>query len=162
MVVIERSRIEAMLLRLDRWWSGLSVRERVLVGVMGTLLAAVVLVYGVVKPVQAARAQARADIRTYETLNARIRAAGTLTPGAPRRSGSPEQIVTQAAQGFGLSITATPVAGGVRATVAQGSYENVVGWIADVSRASRLGVVRSEIVRRPEPGMVTAAVEFAE
>ncbi|WP_033921349.1 type II secretion system protein GspM [Sphingomonas sp. 37zxx] len=159
--IIERSRIEGALLRLDSWWSGLTQRERILVAVLGALLAGVVLVYGVVKPIQAARAQAQADIRTYETLNARIRAAGTLTPGGTRREGPPEAIVTGAAEGFGLVPTVTPIEGGVRAVVTDASYDNVVGWIAEVSRSSALGVVRTDIVRRPTPGHVTATVEFA-
>ncbi|UZK70509.1 type II secretion system protein M [Sphingomonas sp. S1-29] len=160
--IIERSRIESALLRLDTWWSGLTQRERLLVSILGTLLAAVVLVYGVIKPIQDARAEAQADIRTYETLNARIRAAGTLTPNATRREGPPEAIVTGAAQGFGLAPTVTPIEGGVRAAVTDASYDNVVGWIAEVSRSSALGVVRTDIVRRPTPGHVAATIEFAQ
>ena len=56
---------------LSLWWAGLSLQERVLVGVLATLLGLAVLIYGVVKPLQAARADAIADIRGFETLNAR-------------------------------------------------------------------------------------------
>ncbi|GAA0735000.1 type II secretion system protein GspM [Sphingomonas japonica] len=159
--VIERSGIEATLLRLDRWWSGLSGRERVLVSVLATLLAIAVLVFGVIKPLQAARAQAIADIRTFEGLNARLRAVGTIAPQAARRTGAPEAIVLQAANGFGLTATTTPDAGGVRAVVADGSYDSVVNWIADVAGSSSLAPVRVQITRRAEPGRVAAQVDFA-
>ena len=52
------------LARLRDSWAGLSPRERVAVGVLGALLAVALLVYGVVTPLQAARAQALSDIRS--------------------------------------------------------------------------------------------------
>ncbi|TKD53115.1 type II secretion system protein GspM [Sphingomonas baiyangensis] len=159
--IIERDRIEAALARLDAWWSGLTRRERILVGTLSALLFAVVLVYGVVRPVQDARGEARADIRTYETLIARVRAAGTLGAQAPRRTGTPDQIVAGAAQQFGLAVTTAPEGAGVRATLVEGQYDAVVNWLAEVSRSSALGIVRAEIVRRPTPGMVAATVDFA-
>jgi general secretion pathway protein M len=73
-------------------------RERMMLGVLGALLLAAVLVFGVIKPLQSARAEALADIRTYETLTARIRAAGTLgavdTEAARAR---PRQVVSSSA-----------------------------------------------------------------
>ena len=57
-----------------------------------------------IKPLQASRAQSIADIRTYETLNARINAADALgaPAGPPPRTGAPADILTQSAQSFGL------------------------------------------------------------
>lgn len=153
--------LDAALIRFDAWWGNLSRRERLMFGVLGALLAGVVLVYGVVKPIQAARAQALADIRTYETLNARIRAAGTLAPAsAPRRQGTPAAVVTSAATGFGLVADAQPVPGGIRATVADGSYESVMTWLADLGTTSSLRVRRVSIQRRPAPSRVSATVDF--
>lgn len=153
--------LDAALIRFDGWWSNLSRRERILLGVLGALLAGVVLVYGVVKPIQAARAQALAEIRTYETLSARIRAAGTLTPASgPRRQGAPASVVSAAATSFGLVATTEPIPGGVRATIADGSYESVMAWLADLGASSSLGARRVAIQRRPAPGRVSATVDF--
>ncbi len=156
-------RLEAAIARFEAWWTTLSPRERVLLTVLGLLLAGAVLVYGVVKPLQAARAEAQADIRTYETLSARIRAAGTLQPQTPgqRRTGSPTEIVQAAAQAQALTVAVEPAGGGVRAVVSEGEYAKVVNWLADVNRSSGLAVTSARIARRPTAGMVEAQVSFA-
>lgn len=155
--------LDAGLTRLSLWWDGRPPRERMLLGVLGALLAAVVLVYGVIKPLQSARAEALSDIRTYETLTARIRAAGTLgAQTAPRRQGPPIQLVSGAAGNFGLTVVPQPVPGGVRATIANGNYDSVMGWLADLAASSDLRVKRLNLQRLPTPGHVSASVEFAQ
>ena len=160
--IIELPAVEAAWLRARTWWDGLSPRERVLVGTLGALLAIAILVFGVVKPLQAARAAALADIRTYETLNARIRAAGTLGPSTlpAQRTGAPEDILNQSAAAFGLVIQVEAVPGGVRATVPEGNYEAVVNWMADIARTSSLTATRVDLQRRDVPGRVFASVEY--
>jgi general secretion pathway protein M len=153
--------LDAALIRFDAWWSGLSRREQMLVGVLGVLLALAVLVYGVVKPLQAARADALADIRTYETLSARIRAAGTLTTTrAPRRQGPPAQVASSSAGAFGLVVTPEAIPGGVRVTIADASYDSLMAWLADLSGTSDLRVRRLSIQRRPTAGRVSASVDL--
>ncbi|WNO54792.1 type II secretion system protein GspM [Stakelama saccharophila] len=154
--------LEGRFARFDAWWRALSQRERVLLGTLAVLVAAVVLVFGVVKPIQAARADAIADIRTYETLNARIRAAGTLTTAqAPRRTGTPESIVAAAASAVGLSPTTQGTATGIRASVAAAPYDAVVRWVDDVTRSSALSVTNAKISRSEGAGRVDAVVDFA-
>ncbi|WP_448661322.1 type II secretion system protein GspM [Sphingomonas sp. CJ20] len=153
--------LDAALLRFDSWWEARAPRERMLIGVLGALAALVVVVFGVVKPLQAARAQALADIRTYEMLSARIRAAGTLTTAkAPRRVGAPEKVANDAAAAFGLAVTAEPIAGGARVTVADATYDSVLAWLADLAGTSDLRVRRLSIVRRPAAGRVSASVDL--
>jgi general secretion pathway protein M len=160
-VITRLPALEAALLRFDTWWSGLSRRERVMAAGLGTLLAVVVLVYGVVKPLQAARADALADIRTYETLSARVRAAGTLTAApAPRRQGPPAQVATSSATAFGLVAAPQAIPGGTRVTIADASYDSLMAWLADLSATSDLRVRRLSIQRRPSPGRVSASVDF--
>jgi general secretion pathway protein M len=156
-----RSRLEAGLARFDAWWSTLSQRERKLVGSLAALLVLLVAVYGVVKPIQAARADARADIRQYETLNARIRAAGTLPPAQPLAAGPPDTVIAAAAARAGIAVQTVPlVAGGFRGTVADGTYDGVIRWIDEVARTTTLGVRQVSIVRGTAPGHVSATVEF--
>lgn len=154
--------LDAAIVRFDAWWDARSPRERVMLAVLALLLGGVVLVYGVVKPVQAMRAQAIADIFTYETLNARIRAAGALTPGrAPARTGAPAEVVTGAAASAGLTATTASIPGGVRATVADANYDSVMAWLADIGGSSSLTIRAVSIQRRPSPGRVSATVDFA-
>lgn len=151
-----------IVVRLTAWWAGLTRREQVMVGGLCIVLAALVLVFGVVKPLQAARAQALADIRTYDTLKARVRAAGTLgtAPGPAPRTGAPADVVTASANSFNLTAQTEPTPGGVRATIAEGGYDAVMNWLADIARTSSLSVTRVDIRKRPAPGMVSATVEF--
>jgi general secretion pathway protein M len=152
---------EAALIRFDNWWSGLSRRERVLVSVLGGLLAIAALVFGIIKPLQAARAEAVADIRTYETLSARIRAAGTLTTArTPRRQGPPPAVASSSAAAFGLVVAPEAIPGGVRVAIADASYDSLMAWLADLSASSDLRVRRLSIQRRPAPGRVSASVDF--
>ncbi len=160
--IVEMPAIDAARVRFVTWWEGLSPRERVLVGILATLLALAVLVFGVVRPLQAARAQALADIRTYETLNARILAAGTLGPQVPQRTGPAIGILTQSAAGFGLTVQVEAVPGGARATIADAPYDAVMNWLADVARTSNLRATRVGLARTAAPGRVTGVVEFGE
>ncbi|WP_213982707.1 type II secretion system protein GspM [Sphingomonas sp. dw_22] len=155
--------LDVALIRFDAWWSGLSRREHVMFGVLAALLAGLVLVFGVIKPLQSARAEALSDIRTYETLTARIRAAGTLGASAtPRRQGTAAQVVSGSASSFGLVATPEAIPGGVRATIADGTYDSLMAWLADLSASSDLRVRRLSIVRRPAAGRVSASVDFAQ
>lgn len=153
--------LDAALIRFDSWWDGLSPRERILVAVLGTLLASAVLVFGVIKPLQSARAAALADIRTYETLTARVRAAGTLTATrTPRRQGAPAQVASNSATSFGLVAAPEAIPGGIRVTVADASYDTLLAWLADLGASSDLRVRRISIQRRPTAGRVSASVDF--
>ncbi|MES2338855.1 MAG: type II secretion system protein M [Pseudomonadota bacterium] len=160
--IIELPAIDAALLRLNDWWSGLTARERIMVGSLGALLATLVLVFGIVRPLQASRAESLADIRTYETLSARVRAAGSLGPpaGPPPRTGAPADIVTQSAQGFGLTPQVEAMPGGIRVTIPEASYDSVLNWMADVARTSGLVATKVDLQKRGPPGRVFAQVEY--
>jgi general secretion pathway protein M len=161
LVIARLPTLDAALIRFDSWWSGLSRREQVLVAVLGTLLGLTVLVFGLVKPLQAARADALADIRTYETLSARIRAAGTLTTArTPRRQGPPAQVATSSATAFGLTVAPEVIPGGIRVIVVDASYDSLMAWLADLSASSDLRVRRISIQRRSSPGRVSASMDF--
>lgn len=151
-----------IIVRTIDWWGGLTQRERILVGTLGTILLLAVLIYGIIKPLQASRAASIADIRTYETLNARINAAPGLgaPAGPPPRTGSPGEILTQSAQGFGLQVQVEATPNGVRATVPDAAYDSVVNWMADVARTSSLTATRVDLQKRGPPGRVFAQVEY--
>lgn len=159
--IIRLSAFESAIARFDAWWDARAPRERVMLSVLGVLIGGVVLVYGVIFPLQNARAKAFADIRTYETLNARLRAAGTLTPQkAAPRAGPPAEVINSSATGFGIAPQVTTIPGGVRAIIADASYDGLVGWLADLGASTKLTVRRVTLTRRPVPGRVSAVVDF--
>lgn len=151
--------------KIAAWWSGLSTRERWMVGSLGAIFGALFLVFAVVQPLQAARADALADIRTYETLTARVRAAGTLVPRGSQpqqRSGSPAEAAQAAAGEAGIAANIAPGGAGLTAQVAEAPYEAVVGWIANVERTTPLRARRVELRKGGAAGRVSASVEFAQ
>jgi len=153
--------LDAALIRLDAWWLARSSRERWMLGGLALFLAAFVLVFGVVKPLQSARASALQDIRTYETLAARVRAAGTLSAGQPRRrQGAPSEVILGSAPSFGFTPSVSPISGGARATIADASYDSVLAWLADLSATSSLRITRVDIQKAAAPGRVSATVDF--
>ncbi len=161
-VIVARSvRLEAALLRFDAWWSARSRRERVLLGILAALAGLFVAVQLVARPILAARADAFADIRQFETLNARIRAAGRLSATTVTAPLAPDAAVTGAAQRASIVATTQATPGGVRATVADAPYDAVIAWIADATRSGALGIRSASITRRQTPGRVAATVEFA-
>lgn len=142
------------------FWSQRSRRERVLIAVAGALALLVVTMTLIVRPLQSARAQAIADIRTYETLSARIRAAGPGFTGARRREGAPEAVIAASAAEFGLAARPTAEAGMIRVAVADAPFESLVRWIAEVERSTDLRVRRIRIETNGAPGRVSAAMSF--
>lgn len=150
-----------VIVRVTDWWGGLTPRERILVGTLGALLALAILIFGVIKPMQASRAASLADIRTYETLNARINAADALGPpaGPPPRTGAPADMVMQSAQGFGLQVQVEATPTGMRATVPDASYDAAINWMADVARTTGLVATRVDLQKRGV-GRVFAQVEY--
>ena len=46
---------------MKNWWTGLTLREQLLIGAAGALLAILIVWYGIVSPLLTARADARLD-----------------------------------------------------------------------------------------------------
>jgi len=156
-----RPAIESAIARFDGWWSVRSQRERVMLSVLAAILAILILVFGVIGPLQNARAKALADIRTYETINARLRAAGPLQArAAPARTGVPSIVISESAASFGLSPRVEAVPGGFRAILTDVPYDSVVSWLGDIGATTKLTVRQVSIQRGAAAGHVSATVGF--
>lgn len=143
----------------DRWWGRLSIRERRMVAGLALILTLVALVFLVVRPLQAARAEALADIRLHETLNARILAAGRLDAAQAAPAGSPDQLVQQAAGQMGAAFTVQ--GDGYVLTLTNADYALLIGQLGQVTRGGGLAVTRADLVRGNAPGRVSGTVELA-
>jgi general secretion pathway protein M len=129
------------------WWSERSVREQVLLGSLAALAMAALLLVVVVRPLEAARARAAADIRTYDMLAMRLKAAG---PGlaTARHRGPPASIVAEIAASSGLTVQRVePEGGRLRVVFADGSFEGVLRFVAELERTSALRVSEAQIER---------------
>lgn len=143
-------------------WSARNRREQLLLMVLGALALVAVLLKLVIAPLQAARTTALADIRTAETLSARLRAVGpALGPGpaVTPRSGDPASIIASSAAEFGLPVQQQPAANGsIRITLTDASFDAVIRWLAELERSSRLRLSEIRLDRRPASGIVAGEV----
>lgn len=145
------------------WWRGLSARERLMLTILGALLALAILVLLIVKPMLAARAEAIGDIRTYAALNARLRSAvpGAPAAGAAQLSGPPATVVQTAAGQAGVPIVRSQAEGTrTRAIVDEASFPAVVQWLALLDTQAGVRIAETRIARRPTPGMVSVTLLF--
>ena len=144
--------------KLIAWWAARSRREQWLLGTLAVLAGLWLLITALVQPMLAARAQARNDIRTYESLNARLRGAGSLATATaqPQMSGSPATILSSTGAQFGLVPVVAGEGATLRVTIADAPYESVLRWIAAFEGSSTLRVIRLRVARRPTSGFVSA------
>ncbi len=142
---------------LSAWWAERSTRERRLLTALAAVAVVALLLIAVVRPLQAARGRALADIRTYQTLAARLRAAGPRGPAVPLRTGDPAAIVASSAAGAGLSPLVAPGPGGTVATLTAAPYDATLRWIADLEATSALRVDDLSVTPAA-PGLVDARV----
>jgi general secretion pathway protein M len=160
--IVRTPAVESAIARFDAWWNDRSPRERLMLGGLAALFAILILVFGMIGPLQNARAKALADIRTYETINARLRAAGPLgaRPVGPARTGAPAQVLSVSAATFGLSPRVEDAPGGVRATLTDVPYDSLVSWLGDLGATAKLRVRRVSLQRGASAGHVNATIGF--
>ncbi|WP_448657679.1 type II secretion system protein GspM [Sphingomonas sp. CJ99] len=152
--------LDRALIAFDRWWAGRSTRERQAVSVLAVILAVAVLIFLIIKPLQAARADALADIRLYETLNARMLAAGRLDPTQAQPTLPPDQLLQQAAGQIGASVA--PSGDQFVLTMTDADYGQLIAQLSTVTGQAGLSVVRADLVRTSSPGRVSGTVELAK
>lgn len=156
--IAEPPYISAARERLLGWWAQRNPRERLLIALFGTLAGAALAVTLVLQPLLAAKARARADLRAYELVIARLRgAAPAIRSQQDRRTGSPGEIVATSAAQFGIALQRSEAAGdGVHVIVAGADFDSLARWLADIERTGGIGVRSIRLERLSAPGMVDA------
>jgi len=146
---------------LRAWWAARSQRERVLLGVLGGLAVAALLLLAVVRPLQDAKGQALAEIRTYQALTGQLRAVGRQGAGPAPRTGPPAELATRTASEAGLAVaSAAPDGGGVAVTLADAPYDAVLRWVAETEARTPLRLAVIAIQPGRAPGLVAARAVF--
>lgn len=136
------------------WWSGLSLRERVLVGIAGTLLGGLVGWFLIYVPLQNALASAHAAhaaaLDRQAAVASRIAAltAGGRDAAMPASSAPVSQIASQAAAEAGLPLTRNDPAGndGAAIAISAGRSAAVLAMLATLERQ---GIGTSDFIMRP-------------
>jgi general secretion pathway protein M len=144
------------------WWSDRSQREQRLLSVLAVIGIIALLLVAVVRPLETARARATADIRTYDMLAMRLRAAGP-GQGAAARRGPPASVVAASAGATGVNVQRVePEGGRLTVVLADAPFDAVLRFVADLERTSALRISEARIEASPSgPGLVSARFVLA-
>jgi general secretion pathway protein M len=152
--------------RSRNWWIERSLREQALIGGLAAVAMFTVMLVGVIAPLRDLRAGAYDELHNAAILEAQLRqgggSGGESSPRGAIRRGTASAILTDSAAAARLSIQRMePEGGNTRVELGDAPFSQVVTWIADVERNSRLRVQQSQIDRKGAPGVVSASFVFS-
>jgi general secretion pathway protein M len=157
--------------KLRAWYTSLQQREqRVVVG--GAIaLALIILVGGILLPLQSAVFNAaksgetkREDLAWMRANAAEIRAAGTQFPTVTGAE-PPVVLVDRVGREAGLASAlrgTQPNATGVRVQLEAAPFDTMLGWLDTLDRRYGLAIESITIDRNGAPGMVNASITFSQ
>jgi general secretion pathway protein M len=151
---------------LPQWFESLQPRERRMVTIGGAL-AAVLLVFGVLLPLDhsVARAHERlerkqADLAWMRSVAPRLAGVGPIVAPASQRSLI--VVVDNAAReaGLGTALTSSEPSGqgGLRVRLDNAQFDTLVGWIARLSEQHGIRVESATVDAAGPPGVVNAGI----
>jgi general secretion pathway protein M len=161
-----------MMDRLRTWYAGLSQREQRLVAVGSVVLGILLLVGGLLLPLQSAVSTAvqrsqmhRADLEWMRANAAEIRS-GALT--LPRETGeAPVVLVDRVGRENGLANafrgTQPSVGGrGVRVQLEAAPFDTMITWLATLEQHYGLTIDTVTVERAAKPGIVNASITLTQ
>ncbi len=155
-----------MMQRFQQWYRGLAEREQRFV-LFGGIAAIVVMLAGVILPLNGSISQARQRVATKQVDLAFIQnAMPQLQAAGPAvNAATPDTIVvlidTSAREGgLGKSLSSSQPTGdgGVRLRLDQAPFDGIVAWLARLSQQHGVRVESAEVEAAGEPGLVNAGL----
>jgi general secretion pathway protein M len=157
-----------LILKLKAWYAGLQEREQRVVGIGAVALALLLVVGGILLPLQSAVSNAvkrtetkREDLAWMRANAAEIQGAGGVLLGA----GEPPVVVVDRVgreSGLGTSLRGTQPSGtGVRVQLEAAPFDTLITWLASLDQRYGLAVESITVDRAARPGMVNANITFA-
>lgn len=156
--------------KLRAWFAGLQEREQRVVAVGAVLLALIVLVGGILMPLQSAvsgavRANAtkREDLEWMRVNAAEIRGAGNALPADTGEA--PVVLVDRVGResGLGSALRGTqPNATGVRVQLEAAPFDTMISWLDTLDTRYGFALESITVDRGAAPGMVNASVTFTK
>jgi general secretion pathway protein M len=153
--------------KLKAWYAGLQEREQRMVGLGAVVLALLLLVGGILLPLQSAvstavkRTQARRDDLAWIRENVpEIVAAG---PALADTSEAPLVVVDRVGRevGLGSALKGTQPSGtGVRVQLEAASFDTLINWLATLDQRYGLAIESITVDRAARPGTVNANITF--
>ncbi len=156
--------------KLQAWYAGLEQREQRMVAIGGVAVAFLILVMGILLPLQSAvssaasrNANKREDLAWMQENAAEIRAAGNQLPADTGEA--PVVLVDRVGREAGLAAAlrgTQPSGTGVRVQLEAAPFDTLVNWLATLDERYGLSIESITVDRAPRPGMVNANVTFAQ
>ena len=156
--------------KLRAWFAGLEPREQRVVAVGAVLLGLIVLVGGILMPLQSALSRARqateskrADLAWMRVNASEVRTAGSAL--AADTGEAPVVLVDRVGReaGLGGALRGTqPNATGGRVQLEAAPFDTVISWLDTLDTRYGFALESISVDRGAAPGMVNASVTFTQ
>ncbi|MEO7207575.1 MAG: type II secretion system protein M [Steroidobacteraceae bacterium] len=157
--------------KLKAWYAGLQQREQRVVAVGAVALGLIILIGGILLPLQAAVSRSlkgnetrREDLAWMRVNAPEIRARGADIPADTGEA--PVVLVDRVGREVGLASslrgTQPNTTGGVRVQLEAASFDTVIAWLDTLDRRYGLAIESITVDRTPAPGLVNASISFSQ
>jgi general secretion pathway protein M len=154
--------------KIRAWYAGLQQREQRVVAVGGVILAVMILVLGILMPLQSAVSSAvkrnetkREDLAWMQVNAPVIRASGNVLPA--NTGEAPVVTVDRVGRESGLASAlrgTQPNGNGVRVQLEAAPFDTMVIWLATLDERYGLAIESITLDRTARPGVVNASITF--
>lgn len=157
--------------KLKAWYQSLQPREQRVVAIGAVALALIVLIGGILLPLQSAVTRAakgtdtrREDLAWMKANGPEIRARGAEIPADTGEAPVVlvDRVGREAGLGTALRGTQPNPSGGVRVQLESAPFDTLVTWLDTLDRRYGLGIESITVDRTPAPGMVNASISFSQ
>jgi general secretion pathway protein M len=156
--------------KLRVWYAGLQQREQRVVTIGSVVVAVLILVLGILLPLQSAVSSAakrnqteREDLAWMQVNAPEIRAAGNQLRADTGEA--PVVLVDRAGReaGLGSALRGTqPNGSGVRVQLEAAPFDTLVNWLATLDERYGFAIETITVDRAPRPGVVNASITFTQ
>jgi general secretion pathway protein M len=157
--------------KLRNWYASLQEREQRVVAIGAIALGLIILIGGIIMPLQSAVSRAvtgtdtrREDLAWMQVNAPEVRAYGNQV--AADTGEVPVVLVDRVAREAGLASalrgTQPNPSGGVRVQLEAAPFDTMVAWLDSLDRRYGLAIESITVDRTPAPGMVNASISFAQ
>jgi general secretion pathway protein M len=156
--------------KLRAWYGGLQEREQRVVAVGAGVLSILILMFGILMPLQSAvsnsvtrNATKREDLAWMQVNAAEVRSAGNRVTADTGEA--PVVLVDRVGREAGLSgaLRGTqPNGNGVRVQLEAAPFDALVAWLATLDERYGLAIESITLDRAARPGVVNASITFTQ
>jgi len=155
--------------KFKAWYAGLQQREQRMVAIGAVALSALLLVGGILLPLQSAvsSAQKRTETKREDLAWMRVNAPEIQTAGPALASDTGEAPVVTVDRvgrevGLGSALRGTqPSGNGVRVQLEGAPFDTLITWLATLDQRYGLAIESITVDRAARPGVVNANITFA-